>query len=405
MKMIRTFLTFPKSLLILCSLILATFRPVHADSIFSQQGIGLNRYYTSVASVGMGGAGIASFNPFTLHYMNPAALSFFKLTRFDGSMLIENINVKLPNQTGRFANSNFNSIQVAIPLKTGYAIGFGLQPYSLVAFELSGPVETPAYRAMQTLEGSGSVTRGFLRFGGRIGKNFAYGLGMDVYFGRIQRTWRLNFETSGFRNTRDQVSSYIRGLSGHIGVIAKLSAKLNAGAVVYFPATLDYTTDITLVFGPRTDMTEGKVKLPLSHGYGINYHPSNKWQLVADVFLQSWGDIAPEDIFNAQTANTVVGAVGAEYTPTLDQTKFLIKRMSYRVGFRTRKLPYLDTNGEAVHENVFTFGVTLPYYFYRSKIDFGFEVGKRGSLSKNTAEETIFRMVVGFTSGEKWFKR
>ncbi len=376
-----------------------------AGSVYSRMGIGLPRYTTSIAAAGMGGAGLASLDRSTLNYLNPAALSFYAITRFDGSALLENNRIKLADNSGRFADTNFYSFQVAIPIKKGYGIGIGLLPYSQVAYEMSGKVKTSAYQGEQTLEGKGTLTRGFISFGGSLGDHLVYGLGVDIFFGRLQRTWWMRIETGGFKDTRDVLSNYVRGASGHFGVAVRLANKLNLGAVAYLPASLSTTTTIGFGFGPSKDIEEAKVKLPFSYGYGVSFYPSQKWLLAADLFLQNWGDLQPDELLGARPNSTVTFAAGVEFVPSVDQSEGIIRRMSYRVGFRTTDLPYLDENGEKVRESVFTFGFTLPYYFYRSKIDLAFEIGRRGNLDRNFAEEKIFRMVVGFTSGEKWFRR
>ncbi len=375
------------------------------NSIYSRIGIGLPRYTTTISAVGMGGAGMATLDRSTLHYLNPAALSFYSITRFDGSGFMESNRIKLSDQTGELSNSNFYSFQVAIPVKRGWGIGLGLMPYTQVAYSFTGQVKTTAYQGEQTLEGKGALTHGFLRLGGSIGSRLVFGLGLDVYFGRIERTWNLEIETVGFRNTRDIFAYYMRGLGASAGVVVRPLHSLNVGAVVSLPASLNYTTNVNFAFGPGTDIAEGTLKLPLSQGVGVSFYPSDKWLLAADVYMQKWSSIDSANIFGARTTDVIVAAFGVEFTPSTDQNEGIFRRMSYRVGFRSSNLPYLDDLGQEVQERVVTFGFTLPYYFYRSKIDFGFEFGQRGSLDKNFAEEQVFRMVVGITSGEKWFER
>ncbi len=402
MRMRRTFAT----IIAISGLILGLESQSFAgNSIYSRLGIGLPRYTTTIGAAGMGGAGIATLDRSTLHYMNPAALSFYSITRFDGSGLLERNRVALSDQTGEYANSNFYSFQVAIPVKQGWGIGLGLLPYTQVSYSLTGPVNTTAYQGEQSLEGRGALTHGFLRLGGSLGSRLVFGVGLDVYFGRIERIWKVDIETIGFRDTRDVFSYYMRGLGASAGVVIRPLNTLNVGAVVSLPASLQYTSNVTFSFGPSTDIADGTLQLPLSQGVGVSFYPSEKWLLAADVYLQKWSEVEGGTIFGARTTDVRVVATGIEFTPTTDQNEGIFRRMSYRVGVRLSNLPYLDDLGEVVEEQVVTFGFTLPYYFYRSKIDFAFEFGRRGKLGKNYAEENVFRMVVGITSGEKWFER
>ncbi|MFQ5486719.1 MAG: hypothetical protein ACE5DO_15500, partial [Desulfobacterales bacterium] len=76
-------------------ILLFSFGNSPAGSIFSRRGIGILRYGVSTMAVGMGGIGIANANRNTLPYLNPAGLSFFDLTRFEGSFYFENADVTL----------------------------------------------------------------------------------------------------------------------------------------------------------------------------------------------------------------------------------------------------------------------------------------------------------------------
>ena len=60
---------------------------------------------------------------------------------------------------------------------------------------------------------------------------------------------------------------------------------------------------------------------------------------------------------------------------------------------------------DVVRERFLTFGLTLPFAEDQAALTIGFELGRRGDLSRNEAEETLYRQSVAICGWEKWFQR
>lgn len=375
-----------------------------ANSIYSRYGIGIVQYYTGARSFGMGGAGIAVLSSASLNYMNPAALPFVRATRFDGSMHYERTDIDIAGQTGRLENTRFHSVQFALPIKNGAAVAFGLAPFSEVNFTIESRISGEAYEGTQSRIGSGGVVNGFVKFGVRVTPWLLAGAGFDVYFGRIENTLRVLFDTPDYDPTRDVRAAYVRGLGGHFGLAFLLGQKLTLGSVVHLPARLDVDEEKEFIFGEVRDLHEGQVKLPLRLGYGVAFQATQALLLTGDFSMQQWGDISSASLRGAQGVDTRVIAAGLELWPQ-GRRNALLKKLIYRAGFRTSKLPYYDANGTEVTENLFTFGITVPFLGDRSKFDLGLEFGTRGKLDENIAEEKVVRLHLGITGGELWFQR
>lgn len=386
-------------------LLLLSYGSSLAGSIFSRSGIGLPRYGISTMAIGMGGIGMANANRNTLPYLNPAGLSFIDLTRFEGSFYFENADVTFSGDEARFSRATFNSFQVVFPVKNGFGLGIGLLPFSTASYKFSRTVDFDESSALESLTGSGGLERGFIQVGGKISNWLAIGAGFDVYFGRLEKTWRLIFDNPEYTSSIDEISSYIDGIGGHAGLFLNIGKYVDAGAVFYFPTTLEAETKTIFRFGEQTERQISNVKVPFSHGYGLTIVPNARFQAGVDLFLQSWSGIEPEDFLATQTENTFRLGFGISYQPSNALLAGFFSRMTYRLGFNTSTLPYVSNSGEQLRENLLAFGFSVPFNFNISKIDFGFEYGKRGSLDVHNAEETVFRFVVGITGGEKWFVR
>ncbi|KAA3662791.1 MAG: hypothetical protein DWQ10_01590, partial [Calditrichaeota bacterium] len=297
-----------------CMLLLLGFASnVYSNSLYSKFGIGLLRPYAGASYFGQGNIGIASYSPIALQYLNPASLSYLTRTRFEGSFLYEQADVKVGGVSGKFSDSGFNTLHIGVPMTKGYALGFGLMPYSIIANTYEEVVEG-SYRS--ELEGTGGLERAFLRFSGMVGKKFAYGVGLDVYFGRLERTWRVYFDDASYVRTEDVTSTTAVGLSGHFGFLLQLHQKLSIAGIFNAPAVLNTKTQIDYIFRTENEISESKLKLPLIQGYGINYRPNEKLTLLADFENGSWGSLGKNDILGAETTNTNRLGAGIEYAPS-----------------------------------------------------------------------------------------
>lgn len=397
MRLQRSYIGLIYFLLLLMGFSQETF----SNSLYSKYGIGILRPYAGASYFGQGNIGIAAYSPIALQYLNPAALAYLTRTRFEGSFLFERANVKLNNNTGKFSDSGFNTLHIGIPMADGYALGFGLMPYSIIAHTYEDVVDGE-YRS--ELEGTGGLERAFFRLSGMIGKKFAYGAGFDVYFGRLERTWRVYFDNATYNKTEDVTSTTAVGMSGHVGFLIELHQKLHIAGMINAPASLNTKTQTDYVFRTENDITEGEIKLPLTQGYGLNFKPNSRFTLLADFEASNWGSLAASEILGAKTTDTKRYGVGIEFVPSRKFNESVWKKMSYRLGFNMGNLPYLVA-GEKVNEKFVNAGLTLPYNAFNSQMEIGLEYGKRGDANQIGSEENIIRFIFGIASGEKWFVR
>lgn len=376
-----------------------------AGSLFSRNGIGLPLYYAGSHSIGMGGIGIAAVSPLSPAYLNPAAVSLTGMTRFDASYVFENADVTVAaSEAGSFENAFFNSFQIILPIKAEtIGLGIGLQPYSVASYQASASAEVNGQPATQTLTGSGGLQRGFLQLGVRPTKWLAVGAGANIYWGRVNRTWRFVYSSTSFAPTVDEISNHMSGLGAFAGVLININDKVSLGAIAHAPTTLDTETRKRYFFVRPTDVTDSETKLPFSHGYGVAFTPNPRFTLSGELFMQSWGSIDAKEMFSAATTNSMRAAAGIAFTPSTDVFAGFFSRMTYRLGGALYTLPYLSSNGEEVKEQLFSFGIGVPFNRQVGKLDMGLEFGKRGSLSDNGTEESLVRFTLALTGGERWF--
>jgi hypothetical protein len=97
--------------------------------------------------------------------------------------------------------------------------------------------------------------------------------------------------------------------------------------------------------------------------------------------------------------------LGAELTPLTEPLAPFVKKITYRAGIKFRNLYYQYPDGETVGEATFSLGCGIPLKAQQGRMDINFDIGKRGNLKLNGAEELFFGCGIYFNSGEKWFVR
>ena len=72
------------------------------------------------------------------------------------------------------------------------------------------------------------------------------------------------------------------------------------------------------------------------------------------------------------------------------------------MGVSLTELPY-KINGQTIREFGINFGGSLP--FGVSSLDLAFKYGGLGTTNNDLVRETFFRVVIGATINDKWFRK
>ena len=167
-----------------------------------------------------------------------------------------------------------------------------------------------------------------------------------------------------------------------------------------YPGSLDNTKD-TIVY--EEDGEAGKLIMPAAWSAGLSWQKEDKWVLALDVKGQSWKQY---ELFGASDSmqNSFSVNLGGMWIPDASAIKKRWKKAEYRAGLR-----YANTNllvrGEPIKEMGVSFGIGMPVFRQRSKINVTVEYYKRGTTNNNLLQEDHIRFILGLSLGEKWFNR
>ena len=404
-----------KSIIIACLFLsLVSFAQEGTSSPYSFYGIGDIRFKGAAENRSMAGLAIA---PDSIHInlQNPAGYSDLKLTSFSLGGTYNTTSQKTNTQSGSARRTTLDYLAVGLPLgKLG--MGFGLIPYSSVGYKIQ-TISADASQNSKRMDGTGGLNKVFLGFGYKLGANLSVGADAQYNFGKIETT---NFELKdGIENgTSVKNTAILSGINFNLGLMyqTKITKKMS----LY--SSLSYTAESTLVSqnireisvsGDNTNNTQGdarSLKLPSKLSFGAGLGENRKWLLGAEVSLQSTGNLVNfyNEVYNP-FYNVVYGkgskySIGGYFIPNYKSYTSYVKRITYRGGLKYEKTG-LVIKSESINDMGFTLGIGMPLSGTFSNINFGFELGKKGTTNANLVQENYANLNVGFSLNEKWFEK
>ena len=390
---------------------LVSFAQEGTSSPYSFYGIGDIRFKGAVENRSMAGLAVA---PDSIHInlQNPAGYSDLKLTSFSLGGTYNTTSQKTNTQSGSARRTALDYLAVGLPLgKLG--IGFGLIPYSSVGYKIK-KVNLDGISTI--LDGSGGMNKVFLGLGYKLGANLSVGADAQYNFGKI-KTSSFIIDSDIANGTSEVNSSVLSGINFNLGLMyqSKITKKMS----LY--SSLSYTAESTLVSKSTREISNSiddpytledarSLKLPSKLSFGAGLGENRKWLIGAEVSLQSTGNVVNfYNEVNNSAYNVVYGksskyAIGGYFIPNYKSYTSYAKRITYRGGLKYEKTG-LIVNSKSINDMGLTLGIGMPLSGTFSNINFGFELGKKGTTTANLVQENYANLNVGFSLNEKWFEK
>lgn len=292
----------------LCSISIA------GGSIYSRFGLGTLRFSTVDKTAGLGGLGIALFDPIYINRYNPALWSELARVRISGGYLYEGTAMQDKVKNTFLTSGNFDGVLFAIPLwkRHGLTFATGVMPFSTVNYSIKKDSVLENRYFSQSYKGEGGISSFILGFSFRPFNKLSFGVRGEYYFGTIVNLWEADFGSSEFffssiRRERNYGGfGFTLGLAYGLG-IGKNS--LTVGFVFSSPVNLKGLTTVEYsvpVVGSSTvsEVNELTSQLPYRAGFGFSYFIGDRVQFSSDVYYQNWEKFRingehPKEITNA----------------------------------------------------------------------------------------------------------
>jgi hypothetical protein len=380
----------------------------------------------------MGGVGVGVRNNRYLNLLNPAAVTARDSLAFmtDFSLYGDNKIFKQGNITSASNTFNINDLAMSFPLWHGTAMMVGIQPFSDTGFgysfnytdpDLIGRTGNITYSA----NGNGSIYKGFVAAGARIGKRLSVGAQWNYYFGKIEKTYYTTFNDASYNSIRNGSVVRLTGSNFKFGVQYEqplgTALVLGIGATYTTAANLGGTAENsrfsagtaasdTLYFKSDRLGADSKVQLAGEIGVGLSLKDNGRWMFAADYTRSDWTACGLDGnrAFTASKAfsSTVAEAyrVGFELIPNRNDIRYYLNHVAYRVGAYHKKEYYL-LDGNRVTSTGITLGVTLPIVNNYNGLTLGVDFGQRGAVSDKMVRERYINFSIGFNLFDIWFRK
>jgi hypothetical protein len=402
------------------------FSQENTSSPYSYYGLGDVRFRGTHDARAMGGLNITG-DSIALNLQNPASYSRLHLTTFavGGSTNFNNLNNDTTTEQAQ--RTSLDYLAVGVPMGK-FGASFGLIPYSAVGYKINFRTtdENNILRNRQLL-GDGNVNNFYVGGAYSFNKNLSFGINIEYNFGIInnvskQTLFDLNSNTIVQLGTKEDNSYKISGVSYNLGVLfnKKIENNLNLYSSLSYRPEAKFKTNKTrnlslIAFdnaGNEFQVTEPvEIEIPdedivlpskLSLGFGVG--KTNKWMVGSEIiFLNSSNQ---NNLFTENSNSTYKNSqryiVGGYYIPKYDSFNSYLSRVVYRAGFRYDATG-LVINNQSINDYGMNFGLGLPLGV--SKIDVGFEFGKRGTISNGLIQENYFNLSIGLSLSDKWFRK
>lgn len=412
-----------KKLIVFASIIVSlnSWAQDNTASPYSYYGLGEVKFRGTQDARAMGGLSITG-DSIQLGLMNPASYSKLKLTTFAVGGTNSSTNFSTDTEKEKAQRTSFDYLAVGLPLGK-FGMAFGLMPYSAVGYKNENTVESTEGTRYFRSQGNGFINKVFVGGSYTFNDNLSFGLDFAYHFGDIINEFTekaLSPELTQY-TTREKNTTELNGVSFNIGLLynRQINSKLTFhSSLTYSPesklsttnfrniATVVYTIDGTELSNDDEDINlpnkELTIPSRLSLGFGLG--ENKKWLLGSELTFTQNKNLVNRftELTQVSYENSTRFALGGYYIPKYDSFSNYLQRIVYRAGFKYENTG-LVLNNKSINDYGMNFGLGLPLGF--SRIDLGFEFGKRGTTSNGLIEENYFNISVGLNLGAKWFER
>lgn len=396
-----------------------SFAQQGTSSPYSYYGIGDVRYKGTAEMRSMAGIAVEQ-DSIHLNMDNPASYANLKLTTFSLGGSYNTTKMKSGSVTEDATRTTLDYLAVGLPLgKLG--VGFGLIPYSSVGYQIQSLSSADA-GVNSRYDGSGGLNKAFIGAAYKISPKFSLGADVNYNFGTIENSG-LVFVNDVPVGTRQLNNSKLSGVDFSVGAMyqTKLYKKISLFTSLSYKLESDLTSNNTSsvsIVNYNSDFNFSTVDdgdevsdtriltLPSKISAGLGIGEARKWLVGVQAVAGSVGNLV--NSYNQSNAvsyeKSMKYSLGGYFVPNYNSFSSYAKRIVYRAGLKYEKTG-LIVNSESINDMGFTLGLGLPITGSFSNINFGFEMGKRGTTNAGLIQENYANFSVGLSLNDRWFEK
>lgn len=400
---------------------------INAYSPYTMYGLGDLSLQGTSAIRSMGGAGVAYRSPYMTNYLNPASVGAIGQRSFLLNFGMEGQDFYLKSRDQRTLYNTFNirDIGIAFPIMKNLGVIFSVTPFSSIGYKVEAKETDPDIIAdlgsvKYTYLGAGDITQIKLGLGSKIAPRLFVGAEVIFLKGALDRYFTTSIKqitaggdvTNVTGNDNTRISRAYVNLGVIYNILSSDNKDLTIGATYRLGGKLnaDITRDIPSGnYIPETAVSHNYVSelaMPSEYTLGLSYN-TTKIGINADYTFRDWGSrnaSLSTDMISYRNTNSF--KAGLLYIPKSGDVRNYMNRMSYRIGVRVEDY-YMRMQGHEMLDKALTLGLGFPIKAGLTNVNFGFEVGQRGTTKHNLIRENYFRFSLEFSlfGEDDWFRK
>ena len=431
--------------LILATLLLGSALIANAqsgtNSPYSQYGLGVLSDQTSGFNRGMNGVGLGFHEHNQVNYLNPASYaSLDSLTFiFDAGLSGQITNFTENGVRKNAKNANFEYAVAGFRAAKGVGVSFGIIPFTNVGYSYSSKdwvnsTSKDVYYT-NTYAGEGGIHQVYLGAAWSPFIGLSFGANVSYLWGSYSKSVTSTYSNSYYKSLVRTYSSQINSYKLDFGVqyTHRLGKRdwMTVG-VTYTPGhNLGADAEMKIVSANSQTNTADTIpfciakahQIPTMLGAGLMWNHNVQLKVGIDYTLQKWGSIG-YPTFETGSADATTGIndskyvlrdgiyqdrhkvnLGVQYCYGERDRRFL-HRIQYRAG-ASYATPYYKVNSyDGPKEYSVSAGFGIPIvnsYNNRSFLNISGQWVR--SSAKDLIKENTFRLNIGFTFNEDWFRK
>ena len=373
------------------------------NSPYSQYGLGVLSDQTSGFNRGMNGVGLGFHEHNQVNYLNPASYaSLDSLTFiFDAGISGQITNFNENGVKKNANNSNFEYAVAGFRLFRHLGMSFGVVPFTNIGYDYSSSDwvnnDKDAYYT-NTFHGEGGLHQAYVGAGWSpiaglsVGANISYVWGSYTKY--ITNSYSNSYYKTLTRTYNTQVNSYKIDLGVQYTYQIDKKNAVTAGVTFSPGHNLGASADMNIISNNTQTNTSDTIpfsigkayKLPTMIGVRLIWNRDNQCKVGFCYPLPKWGSLG--------------------YPTFEERSRSFLKRVAYRAGI-SYATPYYKVNGvDGPKELSVSAGFGIPIinsYNNRSQLNISGQWVK--SSANGLIKENTFRINIGFTFNEDWFKK
>ncbi len=349
---------------------------------------------------------------------NPALISYAERVLYSFTWEVGRLDGSYGGEQGTLWQTGPRMLGLVLPLGRGFAFSADMKSLTFNEFEVhnEGVMPDGTGRVYHNYLGSGGLSKGSFSLAWRLPSGAAsFGLSADLLFGAIKHEWAVNFEPTGFVDTRDRLQRQHRGNRLSAGVQLQPLSSLRLGA--WFSNRGELRVDhVFSTVGSEQDTSSGRLRLGGTMVLGGGVSLSDKWAVYLDYRRVGWDRAEwleePVPASGAPVGIADIGLLKADAdigfgferrTPPVDQQIRFIDTLPVRFGLRTGAFYAPDLGGGKVNRWYGTLGTAFDIGREgRTWADLTLQFGRYST--SGDAHEFFWRVQIGITGAERWFQ-